>query len=101
MSTSIEERAISIHVPSAEIHPDTPNGDQHEEFVRPENSNDTTPMTVDSGYAAELMIPTADTSMGQATEKKKRERGKERTSNDRRKTDKAAKKVMTEEHRGN
>ena len=58
-------------------------------------------MTVDSSYLAELMEPTADTPMNQATEKKKREGGKERTSNDRKKRAKAAKKAMTEEHRGN
>ena len=78
-----------------------PNGDQHEELVRPESGNDTTLMTVDSSYSAELMEPTADTPRSQATEKKKRDHGNERTSNDRKKRARAAKKAMMEEHRGN
>ena len=54
-----------------------------------DEDGDPTVAEFDSSYSTELMEPTADTPMNQATEKKKRERGKERTSNDRRKTDKA------------
>ena len=44
---------------------------------------------------------TTDALMSLATEKKKRDDGKERSCNDKRKRAKAAKKAMTEEHRGN
>jgi len=60
------------------------NGDQHEELARPESGYDTTLMTADSSYSAELMEPTADTLMGQATEKKKRDRSTDISRNARR-----------------
>ena len=59
-----------------------------------DEGGDPTIAEFDSSYAAELMEPTADTSMGQATEKKKRDHGNERTSNDKKKRAKAAKKAM-------
>ena len=70
-------------------------------MVRSVSGNTTILVAVDSGYAAELMEPTADTSMGQATEKKKRDHGNERTSNDKKKRAKAVKKAMMGEHREN
>ena len=59
-----------------------------------DGNDDPTVAEFDSSYSAELMEPTADTSMGQATEKKKRDRSTDMSCNNRKQKAKAKLKMM-------